>query len=165
MSERRKSSRRKLSFLRSAILEANGASHLAVVGDLSPEGAFLRTRLWLEAGSTVTLRLVLPGAGRTVVLDAEVVWSGERFDPASGHPAGVAVRFRGITPEVRHEILEFCHGAARLSAPARAPIEYRLLRRPALDPAELGELGRDGWVLAAVVPEPGALQLVFWRRA
>ncbi len=163
MPERRRSSRRKLPFLRSAILEADGSTHLAIVGDLSPEGAFLRTRLRLELGRQVSLRVVLPGEGRAVVLEAEVVWCGERFDPTSGHPAGLALRFKDVAPETRRRLVEFCDGAGHSPAP-RPPIEYRVLLRPGLQEEELAGLGREGWMLAAAIPAPEGLRLVLWRK-
>lgn len=168
MDERRRTSRRLLPTQRSAVVEIDGSTHLALLVDLAPDGAFLSTRLQLEPGTQIGLRVVVPGSGRPALIPSEVVWSSARFDPDSARPAGMAVRFRQVDDELKRRLTDFCDraAAARTTARSAAPaVEYRLLEVAELRQSELDALGADGWSLSAAVPSAGGFRLVFQRRA
>ena len=151
--------------MRSAVLERAGRSHIVALVDLGPEGAFLSTRSSFRPATPAVLKLVLPRRGQEVTIACHIVRSSPRFDPVTGQPAGVAVRFHSLEPAVRRRIEEFAlEGFVPDRDPAPAErYEYRLLERPQLDPVELNRLGLDGWALATVVPRPGGVQLVLYR--
>lgn len=167
MTERRTTRRRRLPFVRSAILEVGARSHIVTLADMSAEGAFLSTRLSLDPERAVTLRVVLPRDGRVIALRCSVVRSAARFDAASGLPAGIAVRFEGLDAAAARRIEEFA-SETFLPAPDRKPLdryEYRSLERARLDEAELNRLGRDGWQLAAALATETGLRLLLMRRS
>jgi hypothetical protein len=163
--DRRLGRRRRIPFVRSAVLELAGRSHIVALTDLGPEGAFLSTRSSFPTGAAAVLKLVLPRRGQEVTIACEIVRSALRFDPVSGQPAGVAVRFHDLAPPVLRRIEEFAREGF-VPDPDPAPAEryqYRVLERPEVDPVELDRLGLDGWALATVVPRPGGVQLVLFR--
>ena len=151
--------------MRSAVLELSGRAHIVALADLGPEGAFLSTRSSFPIGVPAVLKLVLPRRGQEVTIACEIVRSTERFDAASGLPAGVAVRFRDLEPQVLRRIEAFAReGFVPDLDPAPAGrYEYRLLERSELDLLELNRLGLDGWALASVVQRPDGVQLVLYR--
>jgi hypothetical protein len=163
--ERRQGRRRRIPFVRSAVLELAGRAHIVALADLGPEGAFLSTRSSFRPGTPAVLKLVLPRRGQEVTIACDIVRSARIFDAASGHPAGVAVRFHDLAPAVLRRIEEFAReGFVPDLDPAPAErYEYRLLERPEVDPLELNRLGLDGWILATVVPRPVGLHLVLYR--
>lgn len=166
MNERRRSRRRRMPFVRSGILEVGARSHIVAVTDLSAEGAFLSTRVEPEPRQAVVLRLVVPRDGRVVALPCRVVRHNPRFDAASGLPAGLAVRFKGLDADTARRIGEFA-AEGFLPAPHPPPqehFEYRVLDRPAVEAGELERLGLDGWQLAAALPSRNGVQLVLMRR-
>jgi hypothetical protein len=153
-------------FVRSAILEAGERSHLVIVSDLSPEGAFLATRVAVEPGETAQLKLVVPRDGRIVSFPCQVLRQSEAFDPKSGLPAGMAVKFRGLDAAAVRRIEEF---AMEGFLPSVDPtpqdhFEYRTLERSAVDVVELNSLGLDGWQLAAALPSAKGVQLILMRK-
>ncbi len=164
--DRRRTRRRQLPFLRSAVLEVEGRSHIVAVADLGPDGAFLSTKVEVRPETEVQLRVVIPRDGREAVLPCRVVWRSDRFDAKSGRPAGVAVRFEELTEPASRRIQEF---AAEGFLPDGEPsppehFEYRLIERKTVDVEELNRLGRDGWALATALPGESGFQLVFQRR-
>ena len=164
--DRRRARRRRLPFVRSAVLELGGRSHIVALLDLSPEGAFLSTRLAVEPEQEMQLKLVLPRDGREVSLPCRLVWRSERFDVAAGRPAGLAVGFSGLEASVVRRIEEFAMEGL-LPAPEPAPsshYEYRVLERTEVDVQELNRLGLDGWRLTTTLQSPGGLRLVLVRR-
>jgi len=163
--ERRLGRRRRIPFVRSAVLEIQGRSHIVALADLGPEGAFLSTRSSFRRGASAVLKLVLPRRGQEVTIVCEIVRSTSRFDPVSGQPAGVAVRFQDLDDAVLRRIEEFAReGFVPDPDPAPAErYEYRVLERPELDSVELNRLGLDGWALATVLPVTGGVQLVLYR--
>lgn len=166
MNERRRTRRRSLPYVRSAILQVGARSHLVTLADLSPDGAFLATRVKPDPGQPLSLRVVVPRDGRVVSLPCQLVRQCERSDAAAGRPAGLAVRFKGINAAAVHRIEEF---AMEGFLPAAEPtpqehFEYRVLERPAIDADELNRLGFDGWQLVAALPSPLAVKLVLTRR-
>jgi PilZ domain len=165
LTDRRQARRRRIPFVRSAVLEIAGRSHIVALADLGLEGAFLATRSSFTPGTPAVLKLVLPRRGQEVTIACEIVRSAERFDTVSGQPAGVAVRFHDVEPAVLRWIEEFAReGFVPDPDPAPAErYEYRLLERPHVDPVELNRLGLDGWTLATVVQRPGEVQLVLCR--
>ncbi|HLA77521.1 MAG TPA: PilZ domain-containing protein [Vicinamibacteria bacterium] len=162
MKERRASPRRTLPYVRSGVLRVAERNHIVAITDLSVEGAFLSARPQLPAGAPLRLALILPNVMREVSVDCELVWQSERFDPDSGRPAGLAVKFCGVEPEVQAALSAYTSRVFRPDPPER--VEYRLLERPALDPEELTLLGQEGWELATTLPWPPGLKLVFLRR-
>lgn len=166
MSERRRTRRRRLPFVRSAILEADGRTHLVILTDLSPEGAFLATRVPVEPTQSATLRLVVPRDGRVMALPCQVVRQSDAFDPKTGLPAGMAVKFKALDGAAIRRIEEF---AMEGFLPSVEPtpqehFEYRVLERFTLDEAELNALGLDGWQLTATMPTAKGVQLVLMRK-
>lgn len=162
MMERRGSPRRTLPYVRSGVLEVEGRNHIVAVTDLAAEGAFLSARLEIPPGASLRLRLITPNDSREITLDCELVWRNERFDPETGRPAGLAVRFRGMEGQAR-ELLDAC--ANRLFRPETAErLEYRVLDRETIDPGELALLGQGGWMLTAALPAPGGVKLILLRR-
>jgi Tfp pilus assembly protein PilZ len=166
VSDRRKGRRRSLPYVRSAVLEMRGRSHIVAVQDLSAEGAFLSTRLAVEAGERVRLRTVLPRDGREVTIPCQVVWTSDKLDAPSGRPAGIAVRFVGLDPVVQRRLEEFAEeglvpGNGDVAA---SRYEYRVLEWPDLNIDELNQLGLDGWRLTSTLPAPSGLRLVLVRR-
>jgi Tfp pilus assembly protein PilZ len=165
MMERRQARRRRIPFVRSAVLEIAGRSHIVALADLGPEGAFLSTRSSFQAGTPAVLKLVLPRRGQEVAIACVVVRSASRLDPVSGQPAGIAVRFHDLEPAVLRKIEEFAReGFVPDPDPAPAErYEYRLLDRAEVEAAELNRLGLDGWALTTVIPRPGGVQMVLRR--
>ena len=127
--DRRKTRRRSLPFVRSAVLDVRGRHHIVAVQDLSADGAFLSTRLSLQDGERARLRTVLPRDGREVTIPCQVVWTSEKLDAPSGRPAGVAVRFVGLDPTIQRRLAEFSEeGFTPGPEPTPAEhYEYRLL--------------------------------------
>jgi hypothetical protein len=144
------------------VLEVDGRSHIVAVTDLSPEGAFLSARLEVAPGAALRLRLIMPNDSREIAPECELVWRNERFDPDTGRPAGLAVRFRGVQGQVR-EALDAC-AKHLFSSDHAGRIEYRILERPAIDPTELALLGQGGWELTAALRSEAGVQLILLRR-
>jgi len=164
--DRRHARRRRLPFVRSAVLEVDGRTHVVALLDLSPEGAFLSTRLAVDPAQKMQLKLVLPRDGREVSMPCRLDWRSERLDAATGRPAGLAIGFSGLDASVIRRIEEFAMEGF-LPAPEPPPsshYEYRVLDRPAVDVEELNRLGLDGWRLTTTLPSPGGLRLVLVRR-
>jgi PilZ domain len=166
VNDRRRGRRRSIPFVRSAVLEAGGRNHIVALTDLGPDGAFLSTRITLDATLPLRLRLVLPRDGREVSIPCKVVWRSERFDGATGRPAGIAVRFLGLDASVVRRVEEF---SMEGFLPSSDPIpvehfEYRIVERPALGVEDLNRMGLDGWELAATLPSNEGVRLVFLRR-
>ena len=164
MSERRRTRRRSLPFVRSAILEVGRSSHIVAVADLSPEGAFLITRVTVDRDQPLVLRFVVPRDGRVVAVPCQFVRQAEAS--GTGRPPGIAVRLKGLNAAAIHRIEEFAMEGF-LPSPEPTPqehFEYRLLEDSALDNAELNRLGLDGWQLVAALPSPRGVQLVLLRR-
>lgn len=165
-SERRRTRRRRMPFVRSAILEVGERSHLVLVTDLSPEGAFLSTRVPFDAKQAATLKLVVPRDGRILALACQLVRQSDAFDPTSGLPAGMAVRFKGLDAAASRRIEEF---ALEGFLPSVEPtpqdhFQYRVLERFTVDVEELNSLGLDGWQLAAALTSAKGIQFVLLRR-
>lgn len=164
--DRRRARRRRLPYVRSAVLEVDGRDHIVALVDLSPEGAFLSTRVAADPEQKLRLRLVLPRDGREVVIACRLVWRSERFDAARGRPAGIAVAFVGLDAAVIRRVEEFAMEGF-LPDPEPPPpshYEYRSLDRPEVSVEELNHLGLDGWRLASVVPSPAGVRLILVRR-
>ena len=162
MNERRSSPRRTLPYVRSGVLEVGERDHIVAVTDISPEGAFLSTRPEFPPDLPLRLRMIMPNVPREIVVDCEVVWRSERFDLQTGRPAGLAVRFMAVTSDVRRLLEAYTSQVVRPDAPER--VEYRILDRQAIDPAELTLLGQEGWELAVALPIPSGVKLTFLRR-
>jgi hypothetical protein len=147
------------------VIELYGRAHIVALADLGPEGAFLSTRSSFPTGVSAVLKLVLPRRGQEVTIACEIVRSTERFDAASGLPAGVAVRFRNLDREVLRRIEEFAREGFVPDLDPAPPgrYEYRLLERPEVDLLELNRVGLDGWALATVVQRSDGVQLVLYR--
>jgi hypothetical protein len=162
--ERRGTRRRSLPYVRSAVLDLAGHSHIVVLANLSSEGAFLRTQLRVPPGTPARLRLVLPREGRELALPCEIVRRGESTE-ISPRARGLAIRFGNLEPGVRDGIKDYSAEGRRPSRRrADERWEFRLLERAVLDLEELNRLGLDGWNLAAVLPRSDGLRLVLQRR-
>lgn len=166
MKERRKARRRRLPYIRGGVLEVEGREHVVAVTDLSPEGAFLKTQAPAELGQALCLRMVLPREGREMPLPCVVVRRSEHFDPATGQPAGLAVRFQALDAGVVRRVEEFAReGFLPASEPTpHEHVEYRILERSELSEAELNQLGLDGWELSAALPVLTGVRLILLRR-
>ena len=105
--ERRGSRRRRLAFVKSAVLEVGSRSHLVALADLAPEGAFLKGAVDQLENEDLKLRLMFPQDSRQVTIPCRLVRQEEAFDAASGRPAGVAVRFESVEPKVLRLLEEF----------------------------------------------------------
>jgi hypothetical protein len=165
VSDRRRARRRRIPFVRSAVLEVDGQGHIVALTDLSPEGAFLSARLLVRPEQKLRLRLVLPRDSREVALACRLVWRSERFEPATGRPAGLAVLFEGLTASVIRRVEEFALEGFLPSPepPPAAHYEYRTLDRPELSVEELNQLGLDGWLLASALRSPAGVRLILVR--
>jgi hypothetical protein len=171
VNERRRTRRRSLPFLRSAVLECDGRPHIVLLSDLSAEGAFLTTRAPIDiplptAPRQLFLKMVIPRDSREVRVPCELVWRSDRFDAATGRPSGLAVRFLEVAPEAQRAVEEFALEGFRPSA-APTPAEYyehRVLERPSVDMIELNRFGRDGWQLVSVLQVTEGYKLVLVRR-
>jgi len=164
--DRRRSRRRSLPFVRSAVLEVNGQNHIVAVQDLGSEGAFLTTPLEVTAEQELRLRIVLPRSGREAMMPCQLVWRSDHYDAATGRPAGVAVRFVGLDENDVKRVSEFAaEGLIPTPTPA-APVhyEYRLMDRSVIELEELNRVGLDGWRLAAAVPTKQGLKLILLRK-
>lgn len=166
MTERRRVKRRTIPFLRGGVLRVGDESHIVTIVDLSPEGAFLASRLSIELEQPLSLQTILPRTGRQVSLPCELVWNNRRFDPATGRPAGVAVRFKHDDDEVREHLALLSEEGLFPSAVTGAVdrYEYRVIELPHLDSEELNRLGRDGWALAQALAEGQGFRLILLRR-
>jgi len=159
MNERRRVRRRSFPFVRSGVLEVNKSAHIVAVLDLSPESAFLQTRITVKPHDALVLRMILPRDGREVSLPCEFV---RRLDTRTG----IAVRFKGLDPAAIRRIEEF---SAEGFLPQPRPVapehfEYKVSDASQLDPEELNRLGFDGWRLSAIHQSGHGLRLVFMRR-
>ena len=137
MTERRRVRRRRIPFVRSAVLGVGERTHVVSLLDLGPEGAFLATRLEVpdEEADRLVLRLVIPRQGTEETVPCSLVWRNDSFDASSGRPAGIAVRFGRLEPDVLRRIEEF---AADGFLPGADPspwehLEYRVLERFRVD--------------------------------
>lgn len=166
MNERRTARRRSLPFVRSAVLEVDRRNHVVAVTDLSADGAFLSTRIALDPAQGLRLKVILPRDGREVVIPCRLVWRSDRFDPDTGRPAGVAVRFEELEGPARRLLDAFSReGLVPQPEPAPADrFEYRVLERPAVEVEELNRLGLDGWAVAAAWPDGEGVRLILLRR-
>lgn len=166
MKDRRRSRRRSLPFVRSAVLEVDGRTHIVAVQDLGSDGAFLSTNLEVTKDQTLRLRIVLPRSGREAMMPCHLVWRSEHFDAATGRPAGIAVRFANLEDGVAQQVNEFAaEGLIPVPSPAPAAhYEYRMIERSEVDVEELNRLGLDGWRLAAAIPSKSGCKLVLLRR-
>lgn len=164
MSERRRSRRRSLPFVRSAVLEVGGRRHVVAVSDLGADGAFLSSGADVAAGEALVLRMILPRDGREVALPCRAVRRVQK--PGPNQKSGIAVRFVALDPPVLRRIEEFAmEGFLPASEPVPADhYEYRLLERREIDLQELNQLGIDGWLLVTALPSGEGLKLVFQRR-
>jgi PilZ domain len=160
VTERRQFPRRKLPFLRGAVLEADGKDHIVTVADLGPDGAFLVSRVPFGLAAQ-KLTLMVPGETHPVEIPCELVWSNPTFEASSGRPAGIAVRFAGVSEATLGRLRAF---ASRSEWDRRRDaFEYRLVdREPSVE--ELDRLGSEGWLLAASLPASEGVRLVFVRR-
>ena len=166
MKDRRRSRRRMLPFVRSAVLEIDGRNHIVAVMDLGPEGAFLSTRTDVPEDRPLRLKIVIPRDGREVLIPCRLVWKSDPLDVAAGRPPGVAVRFQGLSAAAVRRIEEFA-SEGFLPSTDTVPTdhyEYRVLDRAELDLTELNKLGIDGWRLASALPIAAGLRLIFSRR-
>jgi len=166
MNERRRKRRRSFPYVRSAVLKIGERSHVVALTDLGPEGAFLSTRVTVQPGQRLSLRFVPPREGREVELQCEVVWRSEHFDPATGRPAGVAVRFVDVDLEVLQRLEGFSVEGLR-PVPGPTPIdrmEYRVVERETLATEELNRWGLDGWEIASALPTDAGVRLILLRR-
>jgi len=168
MTERRRVRRRRIPFVRSAVLGVGERTHVVSLLDLGPEGAFLATRLEIpdEEADRLVLRLVIPRQGTEETVPCSLVWRNDSFDASSGRPAGIAVRFGRLEPDVLRRIEEF---AADGFLPGADPspwehLEYRVLERFRVDERELNTMGLDGWELCSTRNIPAGVQMVFLRR-
>lgn len=164
--DRRKTRRRNIPFVRSAVLDVRGRNHIVAVQDLSADGAFLSTRLPMQDGERARLRTVLPRDGREVTIPCQVVWTSERLDARSVRPAGVAVRFVGLDPTIQRRLAEFSEEGFA-PGPDPSPLqhyEYRVVDAGEITTEELNQLGLDGWQLSAALPAGKRFQLIFLRR-
>jgi hypothetical protein len=166
VNDRRKARRRSIPFVRSAVLEVDGRNHIVAVTDLGPDGAFLSTHVAVTPEHHLQLRIILPRDGREVALPCQLVWGSDRFDAATGRPAGVAVRFQGLDGAVVRRVEEFAMEGflPNPDPPPGEHYEYRVIELPDLDPEELNRLGRDGWSLATALPSAAGIRLVLSRR-
>jgi hypothetical protein len=166
MNERRTTRRRRMPFVRSAILEVGGKSHIVAVTDLSAEGAFVAMRVPVDAKAPITLRLVVPRDGRVIGVSCQLVRQTERFDAETGRPAGLALRFKGLDAAAIRRIEEFAMEGflPSVDPTPQEHFEYRTLERSAIDVNELNQLGLDGWRLAAALPHEKGSQLVLVRK-
>jgi Tfp pilus assembly protein PilZ len=166
MNERRRARRRTIPFLRGGVLHVGQRDHIVAIVDLSPEGAFLATRVEIPQGQEVRLTAVLPRSGRQVTLPCEVVWRNDRFDADTGRPAGMAVRFSGKDEPVRQHLESISEeGLFPLPISAtRDRFEYRMVEKADIDLNDLNDLGRDGWALTAAITDGAVCRLVFCRR-
>lgn len=166
MSERRQTRRRTIPFLRGGVLQVAEREHIVTIVDLGPDGAFLATRIDIPPGQPLSLKAVLPRTGRQVALPCEVVWSNANFDPATGRPAGMAVRFLLDDPDIRAQLDVFSEEGP-FPVPTSVSMdryEYRLIEVATIEADELNRLGRDGWALSAVLPQGQLWRLVLVRK-
>lgn len=105
-------------FVRSAVLEVAGRSHVVALVDLGRDGAYLSTKTSFPAAAPAVLKLVPPRQGQEVTIACQIVRGTERSDAASGRPGGVAVRFLELEVSVLRKIEEFAHQGF---FPARIP--------------------------------------------
>ena len=166
MNERRRSRRRSIPFIRGGVLQVGERRHIVVVTDLGPEGAFLSARIPVAPEEPLRLRMVLPRDGHEVEIPCSLVWRTERFDVATGRPAGVAVKFHNPDASVVRRVEEFSmEGFLPAAEPAPAEhFEYRVIERPGVDGGELNRLGLDGWELTAALPSDNGVRLILLRR-
>jgi len=168
VNERRRSKRRSLPFIRSAVLEVGTEAHIVILTDISTEGAFLTTHAPFEVpkGASLRLRLVIPRDSRRALVPCELVWQSERFDAATGRPSGMAVRFLELGADLYRRVEEFAREGFRPSA-APTPVEHyehRILERPTVDVVDLNRFGKDGWQLVTIVPAERGFKLILVRR-
>ncbi len=169
MTERRHVRRRRIPFVRSAVLQ---------VGAKNPRGQPARPRAPREPSSPHASKFRRPSATASSCVSSSpvrerrrrcpcsLVWRNDSFDASSGRPAGIAVRFGKLDPDVLRRIQEF---AADGFLPGIDPspwehLEYRVLERFRVDERELNTMGLDGWELCSTRNIPAGVQMVFLRR-
>jgi hypothetical protein len=170
VNERRRSRRRSLPFVRSAVLEVGQQSHIVILTDLSTEGAFITTRMPFEIAAdpkpALRLRMVIPRDSREVLIPCELVWRSEKLDVTTGRPSGMALRFLDLDADMFRRVEEFASEGFRPSA-APSPIEHyehRIIERATVDIIDLNRFGKDGWQLVTIVPSALGFKLVLVRR-
>lgn len=168
MNERRRSRRRSLPFVRSAVLDVGSESHIVILTDLSTEGAFVTTHAPFEIpkDTPLHLRLVIPRDSRRALIPCELVWRNERYDATTGRPTGMAVRFLELDAEMYRRVEEFSREGFRPSAaptPA-AHYEHRIIERPTVDVVDLNRFGKDGWQLVTIVPAERGFKMILVRQ-
>ena len=165
MSDRRRARRRRIPFVRSAVLEVDGRNHIVALTDLSPEGAFLSTRLAVRPEQKLRCGWCCPAtAARS---RSPAAWSGAASD--SSRPPGGRRAWRSSsrasTASVIRRVEEFALEGFLPSPepPPAAHYEYRTLDRPELSVEELNQLGLDGWLLASALRSPAGVRLILVR--
>jgi len=79
--------------------EAEGAYLYDYSGDMSEGGIFIKTARPLKIGEQLGLKFILPELLEKVEATGEVTWVNK--PGIKGLPAGMGVRFVGLTPEKR----------------------------------------------------------------
>jgi hypothetical protein len=163
--DRRGSRRRRISYVKSAVLEVGQRRHIVALADLAPQGAFLRGAIEIDDDQELMLRLVLPRHSREVSIPCRLLRRDDHFDPSTGRPAGVAVRFEGVKPSLARLLDEFAGSGPAPSATSSSTerCEYRLLEVARLDEGDLNRLGLDGWRLTTVLPQEKGYRLILTR--
>jgi Tfp pilus assembly protein PilZ len=138
MMDRRQARRRTINHVRSGVLMIGTRRHIVKIVDLSLEGAFIATRAEANPEDEMYLELLLPRRSRTLRVPCRLVWRSESFDAATGHPAGMAIRFEALDADTRRHIEDYARSGFRLS-------------------------GQEGWALAATLPSRRGLRLVLMR--
>jgi Tfp pilus assembly protein PilZ len=164
LTDRRRARRRRLSLLRSGVLEVDGRNHIVSVSDIGSDGAFLTTRVPVSSGTRIVLKMILPSDSHPVSLPCEVVWRSEAG--GRGNRSGVAVRFAGADESIVRRVEEFA-AESRRSGRETGPsdhFEYRIVDVPSVDAEELNRVGVDGWQVASALPDGEGLRLILCRR-
>ncbi len=82
----------------------------AVTGNISAKGLFVRTDTPLEKDDSFMLKLQLPELPEPLMIQSQVVWNRKKGEQAEAGPAGMGVRFVGLSSKEDEALRKYLLG-------------------------------------------------------
>ena len=92
-------------------LGAYGQYALSRLVNVSIGGAFVRSRVLHEGGTSVTLRFALPGNSELIHIEGEVVWTYDQRGETDVNASGLGIAFKKIDPQDQQRIQQYVQSA------------------------------------------------------